>query len=201
MSRKMRLLSQLHLGWSLMRLQYHDWNWKWTLYIWGESVFHWICRSSAHVNKIRWTYVLISCAEETGILKICVFFPGRRGSFLSVKSFQPMPVPREMVHWASHAFHVQLAQKITPKHFTFLSHTLFKRATGPRVRHRFSAFWLRSKCSICSYQLNIWYVPYMGTTILNWFLVSGEMSGACSALATGWPGIAVPPGSAHQLFN
>ena len=23
------------------------------------------------------------------------------------------------------------------------------------VRHRFSAFWLRSKCSICSYQLNI----------------------------------------------
>ena len=25
------------------------------------------------------------------------------------------------------------------------------------ARHRFSAFWLRSKCSICSYQLNIWY--------------------------------------------
>ena len=24
--------------------------------------------------------------------------------------------------------------------------------------YRFSAFWLRSKCSICSYQLNIWYV-------------------------------------------
>ena len=24
------------------------------------------------------------------------------------------------------------------------------------------------------------------------------MSGACSALATGWPGIAVPPGSAHS---
>ena len=24
-----------------------------------------------------------------------------------------------------------------------------------RSRHRFSAFWLRSKCSICSYQLNI----------------------------------------------
>ena len=26
-----------------------------------------------------------------------------------------------------------------------------------RCRYRFSAFWLRSKCSICSYQLNIWY--------------------------------------------
>lgn len=39
----------------------------------------------------------------------------------------------------------------------------------------------------------------MGTTILNWFLVRGEMSGACSALATGWPGIAVPPGTAHFI--
>ena len=27
--------------------------------------------------------------------------------------------------------------------------------TDGRGRHRFSAFWLRSKCSICSYQLNI----------------------------------------------
>ena len=26
----------------------------------------------------------------------------------------------------------------------------------------------------------------------------GEVSGACSALATGWPGIAVPPGTAHS---
>ena len=38
------------------------------------------------------------------------------------------------------------------------------------VQYRFSAFWLRSKCSICSYQLNIWYVPHRGTSILNWFL-------------------------------
>ena len=65
-------------------------------------------------------------------------------------------------------------------------------------RHRFSAFWLRSKCSICSYQLNIWYVPHVGTSILNWFLQLGEMSGACTALATSWPGIAVLPGSAHS---
>ena len=66
-------------------------------------------------------------------------------------------------------------------------------------RHRFSAFWLRSKCSICSYQLNIWYVPHWGTSILNWFLDTDEVSGACSAFVTGWPGIAVPPGSAHFL--
>jgi len=64
-------------------------------------------------------------------------------------------------------------------------------------RYRFSAFWLRSKCSICFYQLNIWYVPHWGTSILNWFLDTDEMSGACSALVTSWPSIAVPPGSAH----
>ena len=63
----------------------------------------------------------------------------------------------------------------------------------------FSAFWLRSKCS------NLFLIslisdtsPHWGTSILNWFLNTGEMSGACSALATGWPGIAVPPGSAHS---
>ena len=36
--------------------------------------------------------------------------------------------------------------------------------------HRFSAFWLRSKCSICSYQLNIWYDGHVPSSILNWFL-------------------------------
>jgi len=65
--------------------------------------------------------------------------------------------------------------------------------------HRFSAFWLRSKCSICSYQLNIWYVPHWGTTILNWFLDMDRALGACSASVTGLPGIAVPPGSAHFM--
>ena len=39
--------------------------------------------------------------------------------------------------------------------------------------HRFSAFWLRSKCSICSYQLNIWYGGHVPPSILNWFL-SGD---------------------------
>ena len=68
---------------------------------------------------------------------------------------------------------------------------------GLFIRHRFSAFWLRSKCSICSYQLNIWYGPQRGPSILNWFLRTGEKLGACSALATGRPGIAVPPGLAH----
>ena len=63
--------------------------------------------------------------------------------------------------------------------------------------YRFSAFWLRSKCSICSYQFNIWYVASKATTILIWFLDTGKMPGACSALATGRPGIAVLPGVAQ----
>ena len=43
------------------------------------------------------------------------------------------------------------------------------------VRHRFSAFWLRSKCSICSYQLNIWYGGHVPPSILNWFLQGDEV--------------------------
>ena len=43
------------------------------------------------------------------------------------------------------------------------------------IQHRFSAFWLRSKCSICSYQLNIWYGGHVPPSILNWFLQGDEV--------------------------
>ena len=43
------------------------------------------------------------------------------------------------------------------------------------VQHRFSAVWLRSKCSICSYQLNIWYGGHVPPSILNWFLQGDEV--------------------------
>ena len=49
------------------------------------------------------------------------------------------------------------------------------RAETQSFRHRFSAFWLRSKCSICSYQLNIWYGLHCRSRILNWFLNLGEV--------------------------
>ena len=65
-------------------------------------------------------------------------------------------------------------------------------------RYRFSAFWLRSKCSICSYQLNIWYGPHCGSRILNWFLNRGGALSACTAPSKGRPGIAVPPRLAHH---
>ena len=63
--------------------------------------------------------------------------------------------------------------------------------------HRFSAFWLRSKCSICSYQLNIWYEDHVSSSILNSFLQGDGMSGACSGSITSWLCIAVPQRSAH----
>ena len=71
----------------------------------------------------------------------------------------------------------------------------------PLDGHRFSAFWLRSKCSICSYQLNIWYEGEMLSSILNWFLKGDGMSGACSGPVKSWPCIAVPQGSAHFPTN
>ena len=63
--------------------------------------------------------------------------------------------------------------------------------------HRFSAFWLRSKCSICSYQLNIWYEDHVSSSILNLFLQGDGTSGACSGSITSWLCIAVPQSSAH----
>ena len=58
------------------------------------------------------------------------------------------------------------------------------------------------KCSICSYQLNIWYAP-KGAQILNWFLELVCGSEACFTPDTGCPGIAVPPWMAHthQCFK
>ena len=37
----------------------------------------------------------------------------------------------------------------------------------------------------------------MPPSILNLFLSGDRVPGACSGSVTGWPGIAVPPGSAH----
>ena len=63
--------------------------------------------------------------------------------------------------------------------------------------YRFSAFWLRSKCSICSYQLNIWYEGHRPSSILNWFLDGDRVSAACCGSIMCWPCIAVPQGTAH----
>ena len=64
------------------------------------------------------------------------------------------------------------------------------------VNHRFSAFWLRSKCSICSYQLNIWYGLHSRSRILNWFLTDWIHGWACSPGPAGCHGIALPPWAA-----
>lgn len=53
------------------------------------------------------------------------------------------------------------------------------------------------KCSICSYQLNIWYAAHWVAHILNWFLELGCGKEACLVPATGCLGIALPPSTAH----
>ena len=49
--------------------------------------------------------------------------------------------------------------------------------------YRFSAFWLRSKCSICSYQLNIWYGGHVPPSRLNWFLQGDRVQELAPALS------------------
>ena len=66
--------------------------------------------------------------------------------------------------------------------------------------HRFSAFWLRSKCSICSYQLNIWYGLHSRSRILNWFLTDWAYGWACSPGPAGRHGIALPPWVASSFL-
>ena len=70
---------------------------------------------------------------------------------------------------------------------------------GSMNLYRFSAFWLRSKCSICSYQLNIWYGLHSRSRILNWFLTDWNHGWACSPDSAGCHGIALPPCS--SLFR
>ena len=73
---------------------------------------------------------------------------------------------------------------------------IFEKMTPKRARqkYRFSAFWLRSKCSICSYQLNLWYKSYLGFVEIYWFLGPWRVVRACSPPAAGRPGIAPTSG-------
>ena len=54
------------------------------------------------------------------------------------------------------------------------------------------------KCSICSYQFNIWYAGHRPAHILIWFLAFGQGSEACLTLTTGCLGIALQPSAAHS---
>ncbi len=60
-------------------------------------------------------------------------------------------------------------------------------------------FLLRSKCSICSYQLNIWYEDHVSSSILNWFLNGDGVLSACTGSVASRPCIAVPQGTAHRI--
>ena len=53
------------------------------------------------------------------------------------------------------------------------------------------------KCSICSYQFNIWYAGHSPAHILIWFLAFGQGSEVYLTLTTGCLGIALQPSVAH----
>ena len=53
------------------------------------------------------------------------------------------------------------------------------------------------KCSICSYQFNIWYAGHSPAHILIWFLAFGQGSEVYLTLTTGCLGIALQPSAAH----
>ena len=57
------------------------------------------------------------------------------------------------------------------------------------------------KCSICSYQFNIWYAGHRPAHILIWFLAFGQGSEACLTLTTGCLGIALQPSAAHYSIK
>ena len=57
------------------------------------------------------------------------------------------------------------------------------------------------KCSICSYQFNIWYAGHSPAQILIWFLSLGLGSEVYLTLTTGCLGIALQPSAAHYSIK
>ena len=56
------------------------------------------------------------------------------------------------------------------------------------------------KCSICSYQFNIWYATTVAH-ILIWFLAFGQGNEVYLTLTTGCLGVALQSSAAHPLIN
>jgi len=57
------------------------------------------------------------------------------------------------------------------------------------------------KCSICSYQFNIWYAGHSPAHILIWFLAFGQGSEVYLTLTTGCLGVALQSSAAHSHTN
>ena len=87
----------------------------------------------------------------------------------------------------------------------YACHKLMKREYHLTYHAHYSSSLLglmaKIKCSICSYQFNIWYAGHSPAHILIWFLAFGQGSEACLTLTTGCLGIALQPSAAHYLTN
>jgi hypothetical protein len=69
-----------------------------------------------------------------------------------------MPAGRPAPVVAAHPLRSAACHRCHPHFYTAISRAKLQggtRKVSKKNFYRFSAFWLRSKCSICSYQLNI----------------------------------------------
>ena len=81
----------------------------------------------------------------------------------------------------------------------FHKQTKFSMRDSSRVSAKLSLLGLMAKikCSICSYQFNIWYAGQCSAHILIWFLAFGQGSEVYLTLTTGCLGFALQPSAAH----
>jgi len=88
-------------------------------------------------------------------------------------------------------------------HIVFHKQTKSSTRDSSRVSAILSLLGLMAKikCSICSYQFNIWYAGHSSAHILIWFLASGQGSEVYLTLTTGCLGIALQPSAAHPLHE
>ena len=88
-------------------------------------------------------------------------------------------------------------------HIVFHKQTKSLTRDSSRVSANLSLLGLMAKikCSICSYQFNIWYAGHSSAHILIWFLAFGQGSEVYLTLTTGCLGIALQPSAAHPLHE
>ena len=95
------------------------------------------------------------------------------------------------------------ASHICSVNTVFHKQTKFSMRDSSRVSAKLSLLGLMAKikCSICSYQFNIWYAGQCSAHILIWFLAFGQGSEVYLTLTTGCLGVALQPSAAHPLYE
>ena len=113
-------------------------------------------------------------------------------------------------HWLlATSCHTQATYTFQISSLNCYLHTVFHKQTKSLTRDSSRVFanvsllglMAKIKCSICSYQFNIWYAGHSSAHILIWFLAFGQGSEVYLTLTTGCLGIALQPSAAHHLHK